>query len=119
MIQGCFNYLSAKDNEKIITETKPGDLPKEMRIMSIEQRKAYIRLKSEERTKIQAEIQVLNKKRQDYIYKTPQGSKEKMLDASMMKAIKEQGRTKNLKWDQVEEVEQVIEVKEVEKETGC
>lgn len=110
---------AAKDNEKIITETKPGDLPKEMRIMSIEQRKAYIRLKSEERTKIQAEIQVLNKKRQDYIYKTPQGSKEKMLDASMMKAIKEQGRAKNLKWNQVEEVEQVIEVKEVEKETGC
>ena len=51
--------------------------------------------------------------------KDPQGSKEKMLDASMMKAIKEQGRAKNLKWDQVEEVEQVIEVKEVEKETGC
>ena len=37
----------------------------------------------------------------------------------MMKAIKEQGRAKNLKWDQVEEVEQVIEVKEVEKKTGC
>jgi hypothetical protein len=88
---------------------KSGDLPTEMRTMSIEQRKAYIRQKSEERTTIQAEIQSLNKKRQEYIYKTPQGGKDKMLDASMMKAIKEQGRAKNLKWDQVEEVKEVEE----------
>ena len=60
---------AAKDNEKIITETKSDDLPKEMRTMSIEQRKVYIRQKSEERTKIQDEIQALNKKRQEYIYK--------------------------------------------------
>jgi hypothetical protein len=37
-----------------------------------------------------------------------------MLDASMMKAIKEQGRAKNLKWDQVEKVEEVEEG-----EKGC
>ena|SRR5436190_5711605 len=105
---------AAKDNAKLIVETKSDDLPIEMRSMSIEQRKVYIRQKSEERTKIQAEIQALNKKRQDYIYKTPQGGKEKMLDASMMKAIKEQGRAKNLKWDKVEEVIEVEEKKE-----GC
>jgi hypothetical protein len=108
---------AAKDNEKIIAETKSEDLPKEMRSMSMEQRKAYIRQKLEERTTIQAEIQSLNKKRQDYIYKTPRGSKDKMLDASMMKAIKEQGRAKNLKWDKVEEVIEVIEVEE--KKEGC
>jgi hypothetical protein len=85
-----------------------------MRTMSIEQRKVYIRQKYEERTKIQSEMQSLNKKRQEYIYKTPQGSKDKMLDASMMKAIKEQGRAKNLKWDQVEKVEEVEEG-----EKGC
>lgn len=90
---------AAKDNEKIITETKSDDLPTEMRAMSIEQRKVYIRQKSEERTKIQAGIQSLNKKRQEYIFKnTPQSSKDKMLDASMMKAIREQGSAKNLKW---------------------
>ena len=90
---------AAKDNEKIIRETKSGDLPKEMRTMSIEQRKVYIRQKSEERKKIQVGIQSLNKKRQEYIFKnTPQSSKDKMLDASMMKAIKEQGKAKNLKW---------------------
>ena len=91
---------AAKDNEKVIAETKSDDLPTEMRTMSIEQRKVYIRQKSEERTKIQVEIQSLNKKRQEYIFKnTPQSSKDKMLDASMMKAIREQGSAKNLKWE--------------------
>jgi hypothetical protein len=89
-----------RENEKIIMEIKQEDLPKEMRSMSIEQRSTYIRQKSEERKKIQAEIQLMNKKRQEYIYKTPQGNKDKMLDASMMKAIKEQGRAKNLKWEE-------------------
>ena len=90
---------AAKDNEKIITEIKSDDLPKEMRTMSMVQRKAYIKQKSEERTKVQVEIQSLNNKRQDFISKnTPQSSKDKMLDASMMKAIKQQGSAKNLKW---------------------
>jgi von Willebrand factor type A domain-containing protein len=92
---------AAKDNEKVITETKTDDLPTEMRTMNIEQRKVYIRQKSEERINIQVGIQSLNKNRQEYIYKnTPQSSKDKMLDASMMKAIKEQGRAKNLKWEE-------------------
>lgn len=90
---------AAKDNEKIIEETKSDDLPTEMRTMSIEQRRVYIRQKSEERTKVQVEIQSLNKKRLEYIFKnTPQSSEDKMLDASMMKAIREQGSAKNLKW---------------------
>ena len=66
---------AAKDNEKVIAEIKSDDLPTEMRTMSIEQRKVYIKQKSEERTKIQVEIQSLNKKRQEYISKnTPQSS---------------------------------------------
>ena len=88
-----------KENEKVITEIKSDDLPTEMRTMSMEQRKVYIRQKSEERTKIQAGIQSLNSQRLEYISKnTPQSIKDKMLDASMMKAIKEQGSLKNLMW---------------------
>lgn len=91
---------ATKDNEHILDETKTEDLPEEMRTMSIEQRKVYIKHKSEERTKIQAEIQSLNRKRLEYIFDhTPQASKDKMLDASMMRAIKEQGSAKNLKWE--------------------
>jgi hypothetical protein len=90
---------AAKDNEKVIAETRSEDLPDEMRTMSIEQRRVYIKQKSEERTKIQVEIQSLNEKRLEYISQnTPQSVKDKMLDASMMKAIMEQGSTKNLKW---------------------
>ncbi len=90
---------AAKDNEKVITEIKSDDLPTEMRTMSMEQRKVYIKQKSAERTKIQVEIQSLNAQRLEYISKnTPQSIKDKMLDASMMKAIKQQGSAKNLKW---------------------
>ena len=90
---------ASKDDEKVIATTKSADLPEVMRTMSIEQRKAYIKQKSEERTKIQLEIQSLNIKRQEFIStNTPQNSDGKMLDASMMKAIKEQGSAKNLKW---------------------
>ncbi len=91
---------ATKDNEKVITETKADNLPTEMRTMSMEQRKVYVKQKSEQRTRIQAGMQSLNKKRQEYIYKnTSQSSKDKMLDASMIKAIKEQGKAKNLKWE--------------------
>lgn len=90
---------AAKDNEKVIAETKSEDLPEEMRTMTIAQRKVYVRQKSEERTKIQAEIQSLNEKRLEYIANnTPQSTKDKMLDASLMKAIMEQGSAKNFKW---------------------
>jgi hypothetical protein len=90
---------AVSDNEKVLAEIKSDDLPDEMRTMSLEQRTAYIRQKSEERAKIQAEIQSLNEKRQEYIFANiSQSSKDKMLDASMMNAIKEQGSTKNLKW---------------------
>jgi len=71
-----------------------------MRGMTIEQRRVYVKQKAEERKKIQAEIQSLNKQRQEFISKnTPQASKDKMLDASMMKAIKDKGNAKNLKWE--------------------
>ena len=91
---------AAKDNEKVISDTKTEDLPKEMRTMTVEQRKVYVKQKSEERKKIQAEILTLNKSRQEFISKnTPQDTKDKMLDASMMKAIKEKGSAKNLKWE--------------------
>jgi hypothetical protein len=91
---------AAKDNEKVITETKTEDLPAEMKTMTVEQRKVYVQQKSQERKKIQEEILVLNKQRQEYILKNAsQQSKDAMLDASLMKAIKQKGNAKNLKWE--------------------
>jgi hypothetical protein len=90
---------ASKDNEKIIVETRSEDLPEIMRTMSLDQRKVYIKEKSDERAKIQAEIQSLNEKRLEYIANnTPESVKDKMLDASMLKAIREHGSAKNLKW---------------------
>jgi hypothetical protein len=89
---------AATDNEKIFLETKSDDLPEEMRSMTLDQRKAYISLKSDQRKKIQAEIQSLNAKRMEYISNHAPQSVKDMLDASLMKAIMEQGGAKNLKW---------------------
>lgn len=90
---------ATKDNEKVLLETKEEDLPKEMKGMTADQRKVYIKQKSDERKTIQLEIQSLNKKRMEYIAShTSQANKEAMLDAAMINAIKQQAKTKNLTW---------------------
>ena len=90
---------ASKDNEKVLSDVKEEDLPKDMKGMTIEQRKAYVKQKSEERKTIQLEIQSLNKNRLDYIAShTPQANKEAMLDAAMINAIKQQAKTKDLTW---------------------
>ena len=90
---------ASKYNDKLIVETKSEELPEEMRKMTIDQRRTYVRLKSEQRTKIQAEIQSLNEKRLEYIADhAAENAKDQMLDGSMLNAIKQQGSAKNLKW---------------------
>ena len=67
--------------------------------MTVTQRKAYVNKKAEERKKIQDEIQSLNKLRQEYlITNTPKGGKASMLDATMIKAVKDQAKAKSLSW---------------------
>jgi hypothetical protein len=90
---------AAKDDEKVVIDTKEEYLPKEMKGMSPDARSAYVRKKADERKKIQAEIQELSKQRQDYIAShTTKEQQASMLDASMMKAVKEKAKTKNLSW---------------------
>jgi hypothetical protein len=90
---------ASKDNEKVLSELKAEDLPKEMKGMTVEQRKAYVKQKSEERKSIQLEIQSLNKKRQEYIAThTSKETKDAMLDAAMIDAIKKQAKAKDLTW---------------------
>jgi hypothetical protein len=91
---------AAKENEKAIAEAKDEDLPKEMKGMSAEQRKSYVKTKSEERSNVQAEIQTLNKKRQEYIAAhTPKETQDVSLDAAMINSIKEKAKTKNLSFN--------------------
>jgi len=91
---------ATKENEKAIVQTRDEDLPKEMKGMSVEQRKDYVKRKGEERGKVQSEIQTLNKKRQEYIAAhSPKESHDATLDAAMINAIKEKARTKDLSFN--------------------
>jgi hypothetical protein len=90
---------AAKDDEKVIGQVEEDHLPGEMKGMSIAERKTYVNKKSEERTQIRKEIQVLNEKRRVYIAQQAEGtSEDKTLDASMIKAIKTKAKDKNLTW---------------------
>jgi hypothetical protein len=90
---------AVKDDAKAVEKAKADELPGEMKGMSIEQRKAYVTEKSRERASIQKEIQVLSEKRSKYIAEQSKGqNEEKMLDATMIKAIKEQAKSKKLSW---------------------
>ena len=88
---------AAKENEEIIAKAKDDELPKEMKGMSVPQRQTYVKQKADERRKIQEELQVLNKKRHEYIAaNTPKEVSDTMLDAAMIKAVKEKAKEKNL-----------------------
>jgi hypothetical protein len=90
---------AAKDDESVISKTREEELPKEMKSMSVPQRKAYVDQKAKERAAIQKEIQDLNSKRQEYINThTSQADKDAMLDGAMIKAIREKAKAKNLTW---------------------
>lgn len=90
---------ASKENEQVIAKAKDDELPQEMKGMTIDQRKAYVKAKSEERAKIQQEIQTVNKQRQDYIVKNTPKEQENMLDAAMINSIKSKAKTKNLTWE--------------------
>jgi hypothetical protein len=90
---------AAKDDSKVVEKARTEELPDEMKGMNVEQRKTYIKQKSDERQQVQTEIQELSKKRQEYIAKqSKQNGEANMLDASMIQAIKKQAATKKLRW---------------------
>jgi hypothetical protein len=91
---------ASKDDVKAIEKARDEELPNEMKGMTTEQRKAYVAKKASERAAIQKEIQELSVKRQAYIDQhTTQTEKDAMLDAAMIKSIKERAKTKNLSWE--------------------
>lgn len=91
---------AAKEDESVVTKAREEELPQEMKGMSTTERQTYIKNKSVEREAIQKEIQSLNRKRQEYIVaNTPKDVTDSMLDAALIKAIKEKARTKNLSFE--------------------
>ena len=67
-------------------ETKDDQLPPEMKGMTTEQRKTYVKQKATQRESIQKEIQTLSIKRQEYIVANTPQSDKKQLDAAMLRA---------------------------------
>ncbi|HEX8060149.1 MAG TPA: hypothetical protein VF473_04400, partial [Cyclobacteriaceae bacterium] len=91
---------ASKTDSEVIEKAKESELPKEMKGMNAQQRKDYVAAKSKDRATIQKEIQDLSTKRQQYIdANTTAEQKDAMLDAAMMKSIREKGKTKNLSWE--------------------
>jgi hypothetical protein len=89
---------ATKENEKVIEQTQSDELPEEMKRMSVEQRKTYVKEKSTRRASIQKQIAELGAEREKYIRDHAQDTGETSLDAVMIKAVRTQAKAKNLSW---------------------
>ncbi len=77
---------------------KDSDLPSELKGKSKTEIKAYVSIKSKERTEVQEEIQQLNEKRRQYLT-AQQKTDSSSLESVMVNAIKIQAKNKNYKWE--------------------
>jgi hypothetical protein len=85
-----------------IVKVKKEQLPKEMQSMTTEEKKAYVAKKTEERNIINNNIKELNTKRMKYIAEKKKevgGQEKSSLDLAMLKAIREQAKTKNFTFE--------------------
>lgn len=93
---------AAAENEDFIEKVEEEALPEEMQKMDMEERKAYISKKSEQREAIQKAIQEAAKKREQYIAEERKKSSEatdNTLDAVMLKTIREQATKKGYQFE--------------------
>ncbi len=82
-----------------VEELEAEELPKEMRDMNDEERKAYIKKKATERKRIQEQINQLNKERRKYVAEQMTQLPDNTLDAVMIQAIREQAEKKNYQFE--------------------
>ena len=88
---------ACKTKEFKWTELKEEDLPDEMKKLNVEERKAYVAKKQEERSGIQKKINKLNKDREVYVTdelkKAGEGA-ENTLDAVVVNTVRDQAKKK-------------------------
>ncbi|MCD6406041.1 MAG: VWA domain-containing protein [Planctomycetes bacterium] len=85
-----------------LDDVKEKDLPEEMKKMTIDERKAYVKGKADERKSIQAKIQKLNEARKTYVAKELKKraeSGENTFDAAIIKALRRQAEAKGFQID--------------------
>lgn len=89
-----------KDGSVKIEDLKYEELPDEMKKMTIQERKTYLDKMGKEREQIQKKINELNDERSKYIaQKMLENKNDNTLDAVMIKAIREQAKQKNYKFE--------------------
>lgn len=91
---------ACKQKDFDITKVKETDLPKEMRKMNIDERKAYIATKTAERDEIQKKVLTLNKEREAYVAtKRKESAQGDTLDTAMARALRTQAEKKGIAWE--------------------
>lgn len=95
-----WDLVDAAENEEVNLDEIPKEqLPEEMKGMNAKERKKYVRAKKEERKKIQAKIQDLNKKRDAYILKQRKSEiQEGTLGSALLDIVAEQAKDKNYRF---------------------
>jgi len=101
----AWDLVDALKQKKIKLKDIPEkELPQEMKKMTLEERKAYLKKKETEREKIKKEVQELTTKRNQYIAKkrrdeaAKNGAKEDSFDDAVIKTIRKQAEKKNFKF---------------------
>jgi hypothetical protein len=88
-----------KEGAVKIEELEEDVLPEEMKDMTVEERKAYVDEKANERTKIQKKINELDNQRRNFIADKLSDGEDNTLDAAMLKIIREQAAEKNYEFE--------------------
>ncbi len=93
-----WDLVDAKKENMDITKVEKQYLPKELQSMTPEQLKVYVEQKEKQRSDISKQIQELNTKREVFVKeKTKQeAGTTQSLDDAMMKAIRQQAKTKSM-----------------------
>ncbi len=87
-----------KEDARKLDDVAPEELPAELKGLSRDQQKLYLKKKETERTNLQLQIQNLAKKRQSFVEneKKKTGASKDAFDAQVLSTLKEQGKNKNI-----------------------
>lgn len=87
------------DELVVLEDVAEEEFPKEMRKMTLEEKKKYIETKSKERESITKEISELTVKRDKYISEQRKNEPDNMLDKAIVNSVKIQAASKNFKFE--------------------
>lgn len=91
---------AAAEDEEVLAEMEPEELPEPMQEMDTAERKAFVEAKAKERAEIQAKIKTLNTKAEAYIVEKRKNTSEtQTLDKVMLETVRQQANQKQYQFD--------------------